>query len=85
MAGSFTLENGAAQLSPWFSKVSLRRYEDALAVTEAGPLVDYIISGWENLTGDRLNQLRELVDQEMELRGGVFFITKDSGIFEADL
>jgi len=85
MAESFTLENGAAQLAPWFSKVALSRYEDGLAVTEAAPLVDYILSGWERMAGDRLNQLRELVDQEMELRGGVFFITKDSGIFEAVL
>jgi ubiquinone/menaquinone biosynthesis C-methylase UbiE len=85
MATSFTLENGAAQLSPWFSKVTLRRYEDGLAVTQAAPLLDYIRSGWEDLAGDRLDQLRELVDQEMELRRGVFFITKDSGIFEAVL
>jgi ubiquinone/menaquinone biosynthesis C-methylase UbiE len=85
MATSFTLENGAAQLLPWFSNVALRRYEDGLAVTQAAPLVDYIRSGWEDLAGDRLDQLRELVDQEMELRGEVFFITKDSGIFEAVL
>jgi len=85
MAESFTLENGASQLASWFSKVDLRRYEDALAVTQAAPLVDYILSGWENLAGDRRTQLRELVDQEMELREGVFFTTKDSGIFEAVL
>jgi SAM-dependent methyltransferase len=83
MTASFTLENGAEQLSPWFSKVSLRRYEDSLAVTEAAPLADYIRSGWESPTDDRLEQLRQLVDEELESRGGVFTITKDSGIFEA--
>jgi ubiquinone/menaquinone biosynthesis C-methylase UbiE len=80
---SFTLENGTDQLSPWFSRINLRRYEDSLVVNEAKPLVDYILSGWESLTGDRLEQLRQLVDQEMELQGGVFTITKDSGIFDA--
>lgn len=85
MTGSFTLENGAGQLMPWFSKVSLRRYEDGLVVTEAAPLVDFILSGWESLAGTRLDQLRALVDRELELGGGAFTITKDSGIFEAVL
>src|SRR5215510_7850158 len=42
---SFTLENGAALLSPWFHDVARRRYEDELVVTKAAPLVDYILSG----------------------------------------
>ncbi len=42
---SFTLENGVAQLSQWFAEIKLYRYEDALEVTEAAPLVDYILSG----------------------------------------
>ena len=77
----FSLENGAAQLSQWFGKVTRRRYEDGLAVTEAGPLVDYIMSGWMSLEGDRLEQFREFVEREMESSGGVIHITKDAGIF----
>jgi len=41
----FSLENGAAQLSQWLLEVSLRRYEGALVVTEAAPLIEYLLSG----------------------------------------
>ena len=30
----FTLENGEVQLSDWFESIELRRYEDALVVSE---------------------------------------------------
>ena len=40
----FTLENGAAQLTPWFEKVCIREYEDALEVTEIEPIMAYIKS-----------------------------------------
>src|SRR5439155_8279412 len=36
---AFVLENGADQVGRWFPRVELRRYEDELVVTEAGPLV----------------------------------------------
>jgi len=42
--GSFVLETGGEQLAPWFEDVSLHRYDDALVVTEAGPLIDYVLS-----------------------------------------
>ena len=77
----FTLENGAPQLSQWFGKVTARRYEDGLAVTEVGPLVNYVNSGYIDLEGDRLKEFGEFVEKEMESRGGVIHITKDSGIF----
>lgn len=41
---NFTLENGARQMAPWFQEVSLDTYEDALEVTEVGPMVDYLLS-----------------------------------------
>src|SRR6266545_1500464 len=41
---SFRLENGAEQLAPYFAEVALHRYEDALIVTEAEPLVAFIAS-----------------------------------------
>jgi ubiquinone/menaquinone biosynthesis C-methylase UbiE len=81
---SFTLENGAAQLSTFFTQVDLRRYEDSLLVTEADPLVEYILSGWKiDLAGGRLEPFREFVKRAIDSRGGVYLITKDSGIFEA--
>jgi len=80
----FVLENGTAQLLEWFSQVTLHRYEDALIVTEAGPLVAYILStaDKEILSGETLAALRRCVEEEIALHGHVY-ITKDSGIFEA--
>ena len=42
---AFTLENGARQLAPFFSDLSMQRYDDALMVTEAGPLLGFVITG----------------------------------------
>jgi SAM-dependent methyltransferase len=80
---SFTLENGADLLYPWFHDVALARYEDGLVVTEAAPLVDYILSGRLQLTPEEENPLRAFVGQELRRNGGALAITKDSGLFEA--
>jgi ubiquinone/menaquinone biosynthesis C-methylase UbiE len=85
VADSFTLENGMEQLSQWFNVVTLYRYEDALEVTEVAPLVDYILSGWAQLIiKGRQAAFREFVARAIESRGGVFHITKDSGLFVSD-
>jgi ubiquinone/menaquinone biosynthesis C-methylase UbiE len=80
---SFALENGAAQLSPWFAQVDSLCYEDSLEVTEATPLVEYILSGWRDLGGESPQSINEYLEHEMARRGGVFHITKVSGIFTA--
>jgi ubiquinone/menaquinone biosynthesis C-methylase UbiE len=82
---SFTLENGAAQLAPWFSEITLHRYKDALVITEAEPLMAYVMSMVEAksvFTNDRLGQLVAYVEQEIATHGTIH-ITKDSGLFEA--
>lgn len=81
---SFLLENGLDQISQWFSGVTLHRYEDALIVTEAEPLIAYVLSGMgkPNLAGDKLAPFVESVEQELASRGSIH-ITKDSGMFEA--
>jgi ubiquinone/menaquinone biosynthesis C-methylase UbiE len=81
---SFTLENGAEQLSPFFSGVSLSRYEDDLRVTELEPLIAYIRSmvAASDLQEDKL----ELLKQEFKIKleeNGEIFVTKASGLFEA--
>jgi ubiquinone/menaquinone biosynthesis C-methylase UbiE len=83
-ATPFSLENGAAQLAPYFSSVTLLRQEDALIVTEAQPLIDYILSGKgaHVFVGERLERLRALIEQELAAHGAIH-ITKDSGMFEA--
>jgi len=80
----FTLENGAAQLAQWFASVTLHRYEDALVVTEAQPLIDYILSGQARpvYVGEKLQRLQTLVKQELAAHGAIH-ITKDAGLFEA--
>ena len=79
---SFTLENGMAQLAGQFTKIKLTRYEDALEVTEVTALVDYFLSGWiQQILEKRLDAFRLLVENEMEARGGVIHISKESGLF----
>jgi len=83
-AESFLLENGREQIAQWFSRITLRRYEDTLVITEAGPLVAYVLSttAQSSLVGDRLAEFVQVVKQELALHGAIH-VTKDSGIFEA--
>ncbi len=88
---AFSLENGAAQLAGSFPGVSLLRYEDALVVTEAEPLVDYLLSGRASDVaretahdefGRRVSELEERLEQELAARGEIR-VTKDVGMFVA--
>jgi ubiquinone/menaquinone biosynthesis C-methylase UbiE len=82
-ADSFLLENGLDQLSEWFSRVTLHRYEDDLVITEAKPLVAYVLSGAaESVVTGRELELTEFMEQELALHDAIY-ITKDSGMFEA--
>jgi ubiquinone/menaquinone biosynthesis C-methylase UbiE len=78
---AFNLENGAAQLAPWFGEVTVRRYEDALVVTEVEPLLDYILSGWAELLEGRRAAFGEFLAREMAAGGGAIRIGKDAGMF----
>lgn len=88
----FRLENGAEQLSPWFAEISLRRYEDALVVTETKPLVDYLLSGPAadaeqrepdtDEFGRRVAELTDHLERELASQGGIR-ITKGAGMFVA--
>ena len=59
-------------------------HEDALIITEAEPLVAYILSSADKkiLVGEKLAALRRCVEEEIDLHGHIH-VTKDSGIFEA--
>ena len=88
---SFSLENGEAQLSRLFSEVSLRRHEGALLVTEAEPLLEYLLSG---VTADaaarepaaefrrRVSAFAARLKNELDLHGAIR-ITTDPGLFVA--
>jgi SAM-dependent methyltransferase len=81
---SFTLENGAAQLSSHFSGVTLRRYDDDLLVTDAELLAGYVLSStWHGVAAHRRQELVVFVEQELAANDGAIHITKDSGLFVA--
>lgn len=80
----FTLENGAAQLAPYFAAVTLHRYDDALVVTEAQPLIAAILS--MRLAADFDSRARADLTRRVEhaiATHGAIHITKDGGLFEA--
>jgi SAM-dependent methyltransferase len=83
-SASFTLENGAAQLSPFFRDVKLSRYEDSLQVTEVESIMAYLRSAVSRSDIDE-TQLKKLrIELEAVIaKDGAIFITKDSGLFEA--
>jgi ubiquinone/menaquinone biosynthesis C-methylase UbiE len=85
-ARSFELDKGVSILSEFFPKVVLRRYEDALNVTEAEPLVAFMLSGFAKaiVVGERLDALREFVQREIDTHGAIR-ITKDPGMLISSL
>ena len=82
---AFKLENGLELLSSWYSQIELRRFDCNLAVTEAEPIVAYILASVkpESIDEQKVKTLRALVDQELA-QHGVVHITKDAGVFIAD-
>ena len=88
---AFSLENGGAQLSRLFSEVSLKRREGALLVTEAEPLLEYLLSGAtaDAAAGEpaaefrrRVSALTARLKNELDLHGAIR-ITTDPGLFVA--
>ncbi len=79
---SFLLENGEAQLSPWFTNVQQYRYEDELEVTEAEPLIAYIASMTADLLPDSqaFEILVAFIKSKIASEGRIR-ITKASGLF----
>ena len=86
VAGRFGLETGEAKLASWFQPIMLHRYEDSLRVTEAGPLMAYILSSIPAseaaLAADRLAAYARFVENELAEKGSLY-ISKASGLFEA--
>lgn len=84
LSGDFGLENGREQLDPFFERVDLLRYEDGLDVTEAGPLLDYMLSAATGaaFSDESLDALRAFVEERIRL-DGAFRVTKEVGLFVA--
>ncbi len=79
----FTLQNGEAQLRPFFADVRREDYPDSLAVTDPEDMADYIGS----LAG--MTELRELPRERIvsvlraHMRDGVLAVPKEYGLFTA--
>jgi ubiquinone/menaquinone biosynthesis C-methylase UbiE len=83
MEGNFTLETGEEELRRWFPEVRLKRYDDALLVTEVEPIAAYIRSFIDKGTGEEAEEkFKEFLTHELATSGAIR-ITKDSGLFEA--
>lgn len=78
---TFSLENGAEQLEPYFSKVRIERYKDSLEVTNIDDLMEYIYSGitFKNACKLSPDEVRNKLLSCME--DGVLRLPKDPGMF----
>lgn len=79
----FSIDNGGREVRDWFSTVEVRRYDDGLIVTEAEPLVDYILSMVDpTVAAQRRADLTGFIEREIQATGSIR-ITKESGLFIA--
>ena len=79
----FGLNNGAEALHRHFPTANCYLYDDALRVTETGPLVAYALSMDRSpLLIQNPELLRQAIRRRIEA-DGAFFIEKHSGLFEA--
>ena len=76
----FNLDNSAGELEQWFSEVEVERRTGTLVVTEAAPLVEYVMS-FARLSDEEAVNLHAYFNREIQLKGA-FRITTESGIFK---
>jgi SAM-dependent methyltransferase len=75
----FTLQNGAAQLAPYFSEITLHRFENALEVSAVEPLVRFIRS-FTPIDDREIPNFTAYLKQAFVAQGGVFRIQKETGV-----
>ncbi len=81
----FTLDNGTAQLAPFFETVTIHRLENSLHITEPQPLVDFMLTlttEGVRLTPEQAQTLTRQFQIEIATHGAID-IPKDSGTFIA--
>jgi ubiquinone/menaquinone biosynthesis C-methylase UbiE/DNA-binding transcriptional MerR regulator len=80
----FQLENGMDIFKKWFKDIKLTRYDDGLFVTEATPLLDYILSmpgnTDRNFSSEEKKYIIDFLEKRIKESGGIK-ITKDTGFF----
>lgn len=77
-ADAFGLESGPGQLDPFFADVRVEVFDDALAVTDAEPVLGYIRSSSRFADGD-LSPVRDTIDAAIA-RDGAFAVAKRQGL-----
>jgi len=78
----FSLENGAEQVSGYFREVKVHSAPGELRVTEAGAVVDYVLSveqAKETILGETLQRLKDRIQREIDDEGA-FVIETEAGI-----
>jgi len=88
VAKEFGLENGAKQLSKHFDSVETLVYEDSLHITEAKPLVDYVLSLEGHLNIHDIMTESKIKDfyrylEDIILKEGKIHISKTGGMLIA--
>lgn len=84
-ARAFGLENGEKQLSEHFEDIKLMKYRDGLEVTEAEPLLNYVLSFTnvnELINEGKVNDFSEYITNTLN-KSGKIQIEKESGAFIA--
>jgi ubiquinone/menaquinone biosynthesis C-methylase UbiE len=84
---NFNLFNGSAQLAAHFAAVERHDYADELVITEAEPLVDYILSMQSAIgiaTPEQIECLQRLLESEIAAHGAIR-IHKSTGLFIASV
>jgi SAM-dependent methyltransferase len=80
----FSLDKGGPEVERFFQDVRVIRYKDALNITQAEPLVDYILSmATAAPLRERRVELQRFVEHELA-RQGVIHISKESGMFNGE-
>ncbi len=85
----FTLDNGGVALERHFEDVNLHRMDNALLVSEAEPLVAYMLSRMslyapdQNVDAGQRRALQGHIEAQLRQHGGTIRITKDAGLFIA--
>lgn len=77
----FGKDNGQKILSRYFTDTAWHQYEDALEVTDAEPLISYILSCHGNQNQYLLDHYKEFCVYVRKKTAKGFHITKDAGFF----
>lgn len=78
---SFRLDNGAELLGPYFSSVELAMHDSRLHITEAQPLVDYLLSMPIVQTSEQAKQKLYTIVEQHIAQDGAIDIPKETGVF----